>query len=377
MLGYNGCFTKVNQTGGTTLPRSTTGWSLEISLDVEWAHALAPQAHILLVEATSNSDTNLFIAVTYASQHARYVSMSWGGSEFTGEGTFDADFAAFPTVSYFAASGDSGKTVLYPSASPDVTSVGGTTLTVTNATYAWESETPWVKSGGGCSVYEQATSAQAAFPAYSQSDVTCNGARATPDVALDANPTSGVAVYDTQSLRTSPSNWVKVGGTSASAVFWAARSAVAGVKITPTYLYGDNIPFYETVTEGNGLQCGPSYNFSAGLGSWNETHGLLGTTLAFATLPQTRDAGHSTSAISLSLSSPAPAAGISGAALHEFGGRELLDRPDRHLHAYPFDIDPERRHRQRVLLLQGHQGREPDADGVGAECDLGHPGRDD
>ncbi len=303
----NGCFTKVNQTGGTTFPRATSGWGLEISLDVEWAHALAPSAHILLVEATSNSDTNLFVAVTYASQHAQYVSMSWGGTEYTGEATFDADFTAAPSVSFFAASGDSGRRVVYPSASPDVISVGGTTLTVTKTTYAWKGESAWVKGGGGCSVFEPASAAQQAFPSYDQPGATCGGYRSTPDVALDGNPSTGVSVYDTEQLSTGLQRWLKVGGTSASAVLWAARSAVAGAHVTATYVYGDNIPYYEVVTAGQ--QCGSGYNFCSGVGSWNQSHGSLGATLSFSASPQTLTTGQVSVADAVDLSAPAPATG--------------------------------------------------------------------
>src|SRR5512133_2221735 len=75
----NGCFTKVNQTGGSKMPRVNSGWAVEISLDVQWAHAMAPGAHILLVEASSNGFTNLLAAEDYARAHANYVSNSWGG----------------------------------------------------------------------------------------------------------------------------------------------------------------------------------------------------------------------------------------------------------------------------------------------------------
>ncbi len=303
----NGCFTKVSQTGGTTFPRATSGWGLEISLDVEWAHALAPSAHILLVEATSNSDTNLFVAVTYASQHAQYVSMSWGGTEYTGEATFDADFTAAPSVSFFAASGDSGRRVVYPSASPDVISVGGTTLTVTKTTYAWKGETAWVKGGGGCSAFEPASAAQRAFPSYDQPGATCGGNRATPDVALDGNPSTGVSVYDTEQLSTGLQRWLKVGGTSASAVLWAARAAVSGAHITATYVYGDNIPYYEVVTAGQ--QCGAGYNLCSGVGSWNESHGSLDAALSFSTSPPTLTTGQASAAEAVDLSAPAPATG--------------------------------------------------------------------
>ena len=100
----------VNETGGTTLPASdsTGGWELEESLDVEWAHAMAPGATIMLVEASSTSDTDLLSAVSYASQHANVVSMSWGGGEFSGEQTDDTKYFDVPGVVFVASSGDSG-----------------------------------------------------------------------------------------------------------------------------------------------------------------------------------------------------------------------------------------------------------------------------
>src|SRR5438552_5928724 len=88
----NGCFSKVNQTGGTRYPRADGGWALEISLDIQWAHAIAPGAKILLVEARSNSFSNLMAAVDYARQHARYVSNSSGGNELSGESGSDYHF---------------------------------------------------------------------------------------------------------------------------------------------------------------------------------------------------------------------------------------------------------------------------------------------
>src|SRR5205823_11243016 len=88
----NGCFKKVDQTGGTRYPRSDSGWALEISLDVQWAHAIAPGAAILLVEAKTNSFANLLAAEDYAKTHAQYVSNSWGGGESAGEIAYDSHF---------------------------------------------------------------------------------------------------------------------------------------------------------------------------------------------------------------------------------------------------------------------------------------------
>jgi subtilase family serine protease len=103
----NGCFTKVNQTGGAGYPNKNAGWALEISLDVQWAHAIAPGARILLVEASSNSFANLLAAEDYAKTHAQYVSNSWGGSEFSGESSYDSHFSQ-SGVSFFVSAGDAG-----------------------------------------------------------------------------------------------------------------------------------------------------------------------------------------------------------------------------------------------------------------------------
>lgn len=310
----DGCLTKVNQSGGTSYPTVTSGWALEISLDVEWAHALAPKARVLLVEATSASDANLFDAVTYAAQHAQYVSMSWGGAEFSGETGYDADLST-PGVSFFAAAGDSGESPDYPSTSPDVISVGGTTLSL-SSTYQWLGETAWSDGGGGCSAYEAATAAQAAFPTYDQAGAGCAAladgapARATPDVALDANPSSGVSVYDSVSYD-GESGWFTVGGTSASTVMWAARSAAAAVEVNSSYVYGANIPLYNVTTGSNGAPCETGYNLCTGLGSWNETHGSVNSPLAgslsFSPNAQTLTAGSASAPMAVQLTSAAPA----------------------------------------------------------------------
>lgn len=259
----NGCLTKVNQSGGTKMPRSDGGWALEISLDVQWAHAVAPGAKILLVEASSSSFTNLMAAEDYASSHAQYVSNSWGGSEFSGESSYDTHFSR-AGVSYFASSGDNGAPASYPSASPKVISVGGTTLHF-GSTGALTGETGWSSSGGGCSAYETAAAAQAAFGQYPQ--VNCGGKRATPDVSLDADPASGVSVYDS-----TPDNgqtgWFTVGGTSASSPMWAARSADAGAVVNASYVYGSSVAYRDITSGNNGLPCTTGLDLVTGRGSW-------------------------------------------------------------------------------------------------------------
>jgi subtilase family serine protease len=259
----NGCFSKVNQTGGTSYPRNDAGWSLEISLDVQWAHAIAPGAKILLVEASSNSFTNLLAAEDYAKAHARYVSNSWGGSESSGESSYDSHFVA-SGVSFFVSSGDAGLPAEYPSASPNVISVGGTKLTFSSSG-ALLSETGWSSGGGGCSVYETATSAQSSFSGYGQAN--CGGKRATPDVSLDADPASGVSVYDSVRYQ-GQQGWFTIGGTSASSPMWAGRSAVQGAVVDSAYVYGSTINYRDITSGNNGAPCLVGFDLCTGRGSW-------------------------------------------------------------------------------------------------------------
>jgi subtilase family serine protease len=213
--------TVVDQAGS----QSDSGWALEESLDVEWAHAIAPGANILVVEAApSYSQTqelqNLLNAVNTARNTAGVVavSMSWGFNEITNESSYDSYFttpSGHEGVTFIAASGDSGY-VEYPSASPNVLSVGGTTLNLTSSG-AYSSETAWVDSGGGYSAFEQE-------PSY-QGGVQTSGARSTPDVAFDADPNSGVEVYSTPPGGRSGS-WQVVGGTSLGSPSWAGIIAI-------------------------------------------------------------------------------------------------------------------------------------------------------
>jgi subtilase family serine protease len=260
----NGCFKKVDQTGGKRYPRRDSGWALEISLDVQWAHAVAPGAKILLVEAASNSFANLFAAEDYATSHAPYVSNSWGGSEFSSEtsSTYDGHFNK--AASIFVAAGDAGTPAEYPSSSRYVISVGGTTLSF-NADGSLASETGWSSGGGGCSLYETAATAQSSFSGYAQAG--CAGKRATPDVALDADPVSGVSVYDSTPYQ-GQAGWWQVGGTSAATPMWAARSAVAGATVNATYVYGSAIGYRDVTVGNNGAPCLVGFDLCSGRGSW-------------------------------------------------------------------------------------------------------------
>ena len=217
-------FTKVNQTGGTNYPAVDAGWAGEIAMDVEWAHAMAPKANILLVEATDSSYENMFAAVAFAAKQPGVVavSMSFGGSEYAGQKAFDSVFktpAGHNGVTFIASSGDNGAPLCYPSSSPNVLSVGGTRITL-NGANTITTETGWSGSCGGISSVEP-------LPAYQKGVVPASVTRrANPDVSYHADPISGVAVYDTVNNPTS-APWYSLGGTSAGAPQLAAMIAIA------------------------------------------------------------------------------------------------------------------------------------------------------
>lgn len=224
-------FSKYWQIVGGQHPADDEGWALEIALDVEWAHAMAPAANILLVEAFDNSDANLFQTAQWASQQAGVsaVSMSFGGPEFSGQTAYDGVFqtpAGHQGVTFIAASGDraSGSwyplndpNPIYPASSPNVVGVGGTSLYV-DAAGNYLSESAWRGSGGGISTVESK-------PSYQSYVTQSSTRRVSPDVAFVADPNTGVAVYD--SFGTFEDPWIEVGGTSASAPIFAGMLAVA------------------------------------------------------------------------------------------------------------------------------------------------------
>jgi len=274
----NGCFTKIYASG--TQPKGNKDWALEMSLDVEWSHAIAPQAKIMLVEATTQSDANLLSAVQVAVKNgATVVSMSFGLTEFSTETTADAYFKT-KGVTFVASSGDSGHGVFYPSASPYVVAVGGTTLNL-NSSGVWQSETAWSCSGAlGCELNGGSSGGQSKYeaePTY-QSGVQSSGKRGIPDLSYDANPSTGVPIYDS-----GESGWVQVGGTSMgspqiAAMFAIANSLrVANGKKNLTqphqYLYPAAETDYHDIVSGTNGSCGalctagPGYDYITGVGS--------------------------------------------------------------------------------------------------------------
>jgi hypothetical protein len=242
-------------------------WAMEISLDVQWAHAIAPKANILLVEATDAGLGSLIDAVDYARRQpgVGVVSMSWGGPEFSNEGYYDSYFttpAGHGNVTFVASSGDSGAPASWPSIANNVLAVGGTTLTLgTNNNYGGEAA--WSRSGGGYSPYE-------AEPGY-QRNVQTTGYRSNPDVAYDADPASGFAIYDNGS-------WCTVGGTSAGAPQWAGliarvnQARVAGGKnrlnSAPQAIYSmPKADFHDITVGSNGYAAVAGYDAATGRGS--------------------------------------------------------------------------------------------------------------
>jgi subtilase family serine protease len=254
----NGCFRKVDQTGGKRYPRADQGWALEISLDVQIAHAICPNCKILLVEAKTNSFANLIAAEDYATAQASVVSNSWGGGEFSSETSlsYDGHFNR-PGVPITVSSGDAGYGVEFPAASRYVTAVGGTRLTL-GSDNSRLSETAWSGAGSGCSSYE-------AKPAW-QTDSSC-ARRTIADVSADADPSTGASVYDSHGYQ-GRAGWFRVGGTSLSAPLIAGVSALAGNESSTTYAsfpYSHTGSLYD-VTSGTNGSCSGSYLCTAGSG---------------------------------------------------------------------------------------------------------------
>jgi hypothetical protein len=216
----NPSFSQVDLAGA----RINSGWAQEEDLDVEWAHAIAPGANIIVVEARSDSTKDLLAAVDVARSEPGVVavSMSWGGGETSNELSYNSHFttpAGHTGITFATSSGDNGPAggAEWPGVSTRVLSVGGTTLQVDSAGN-YQGESAWNGSSGG-------NSQRVSEPAF-QLSVQSSGRRSTPDVAFDADPNTGVAVYSTDPAF-GVGSWVEVGGTSVGAPAWSAIIAIA------------------------------------------------------------------------------------------------------------------------------------------------------
>jgi subtilase family serine protease len=220
----SGCFTKVNQNGATSpLPAAagSTGWDVEEALDIDMVSAICPLCHITLVEANSANNSDLYSAENSAASLAKFVSNSWGGSEYSGETTDANTYFNHPGVAITVSAGDSPGPE-FPAEAQYVTAVGGTTLSTSSNSRGW-TESPWSSSGGGCSSYE-------AKPSW-QTSVTGCSRREDNDVSADADPNTGAAIYNSYSQ----GGWLQVGGTSESSPIIASVYALAGTPASSSY----------------------------------------------------------------------------------------------------------------------------------------------
>ncbi|WP_200823468.1 carboxypeptidase regulatory-like domain-containing protein [Actinacidiphila yanglinensis] len=255
----SGCLRKVDEHGGANYPAADEGWAGEISLDLDMVSAVAPNAHILLVEADSANTDDLGTAEnTAVALGARYVSNSYGAyTDDPSEPAIDEAYFDHPGTALVFSSGDDGYGVTYPAASPYVTSVGGTSLTRDGSSRGWTESVwnstgtdadgipHWGAPGSGCSSVETK-------PAF-QTDSGCPG-RTVADVSAVADPATGVAVYNSFSDQ----GWNVYGGTSASAPIIAGTYALAGTPVAGTYpnSYPYNTPSaLHDVTTGDNASC--------------------------------------------------------------------------------------------------------------------------
>ena len=264
-------------------PAGSTGWGLESALDIEWAHVMAPAATIYLVEAATNSCTDLAYAVAWAGSYVQAagggaVSNSWGCGEWSTESSFDPDFYnAWNKTTYLASSGDGGAGASWPASIPWVVAAGGTTVNRTS-TGNFSSETCWAGSGGGYSAFENSQGYQFVL--------TAGGKRAIPDLSFNANPASGVWVYDYYN-----GGWWVVGGTSVSSPALAGIIDNIGNKVgqgtvyafqgfgylqnQEDYLIYGQMPtavdykknFYDPKTGSNGYSAAALYDLCTGVGT--------------------------------------------------------------------------------------------------------------
>jgi subtilase family serine protease len=242
----NGCFRKVNQNGlASPLPGSDVGWAGEISLDVDMASAICPLCHILLVEATSASFSNLDTAEnTAAALNATEISNSFGGAE--GGGGVDNAYK-HPGIPTTVSTGDNGFAAgpQSPANQSTVTAVGGTSLKLKNGNW---SETVWKGAGSGCSTTIKK-------PKW-QHDPLCSK-RMIGDVSAVADPNTGVTIYDTFG----DSGFLVYGGTSASAPIIAGVYALAGNGSTiknASHIYANTAHLFD-ITKGSNGSCGGTY----------------------------------------------------------------------------------------------------------------------
>ena len=243
-------------------PSADGGWSQEMALDIEWAHAMAPGAKIVLVEAASSNFGDLFHAVDIAAAlpGVSQISISWGGSEFSNESAYDSHLS-HQGVTLFVSSGDVGGARDYPAMSPNVVAVGGTSLSFPNGAPV---ERGWSGSGGGLSQAER-------MPSYQSMIMSLlGGRRGAPDIAAVADPNTGAAVYDSTAFQGFV-GWYVIGGTSLSCPLCAGIANAGGAKRgagEQAYIYSHSSGFSDIIAGGAGPNlCKRGWDFVTGYGS--------------------------------------------------------------------------------------------------------------
>jgi subtilase family serine protease len=256
----SGCLRIVNQSGGSSLPRTNAGWATEISLDLDMVSAACPACKILLVETNSASFANLGTGVNYAAtQGVAAISNSYGGSDSAPNAAYN-----HPGIAITASSGDAGYGVESPASFSTVIAVGGTSLTRATNPRGW-AETAWSGAGSGCSTLNPK-------PSFQTTATQCSG-KAISDVSAVADPQTGVSVYDSTNYQ-GRSGWQVYGGTSASSPIIASVYAMganlggypaAHTWATPSGLFD--------VTAGSNGTCPTAVWCHAGTG-WDGPTGL-------------------------------------------------------------------------------------------------------
>lgn len=267
----NGCFLQVNGQGKSDpMPEANALWALESSTDIQAAHAICHNCRIILVEIVSDGVPNLVNGVdTAIGLGADVVALPWTVDEFSSERHFDRSLNR-PGVPIVAASGDIGGRVQWPAASPYVTAVGGTSLTLDESGTRVE-EKVWDSSGSGCSAYEDK-------PAW-QTDLGC-AKRSVPDVSAVGDPSTGIASYDSYGYA-GHKGWFVIGGTSLGTPIIAAIYALAGNAsevVAGSYPYAHTDSLFDITTGSNGscplCTAGVGYDGPSGLGSPNGVGGF-------------------------------------------------------------------------------------------------------
>ncbi|MFL6765796.1 MAG: hypothetical protein ACJ8FO_11430 [Sphingomicrobium sp.] len=250
----NGCLKIVGQTGGKTPPRVDTGWDQEQALDLDMVSAACPNCHILLVQASSASFSNLWTGVDYAKTvpGVRAISNSYGNTDSSSYSTYDSHYAG-NNVAITVSTGDSGYGAQWPATAPGAIAVGGTSLRAGGGSRGW-TETVWNGAGSGCGLGH-------AKPTWQNGVTDACGGRMEADISSNADPNTGVAVYGPATRNSS--SWGVWGGTSESSPFIAGLFALRDGSINAASSIYSHVSNLNDVTSGSNGSCAVAYYCNA------------------------------------------------------------------------------------------------------------------